>query len=88
MVKGKKTRRNFIKKSAIGVGATAMLGVHAKAFAQTEEFKRQKKLPRKVWIATVSQHDLVADILKEFKIKTKKEYLQSAEEAQRMKRTR
>ena len=30
----------------------------------------------------------VADILKEFKIKTKKEYLQSAEEAQHMKRTR
>ena len=65
MVKEKKTRRNFIKKSALGVGAAAMLGVNAKAFAQTEELKRQKKLPREVWIATVSQHDLVADNSKE-----------------------
>ncbi len=65
MVKGKKTRRDFIKKSAIGVGAAAMLGVHAKAFAQTKEFKRQKKLPREVWIATVSQHGLLADNSKE-----------------------
>ena len=64
MVKEKNTRRNFIKRSAIGVGAAAM-GVHAKAFAQTEEFKQQKKLPRKVWIATVSQHELLADNSKE-----------------------
>jgi len=54
------TRRNFIEKATISAGLTAIstdvLFGQSPGLSHTEE-----KLPREVWIATVSQHGLSAD---------------------------
>ena len=52
------SRRNFIGKAAVTAGLTT-LGVQTLFGEPTTEFiDSQGKLPREVWIATVSQHDL------------------------------
>jgi len=54
------TRRNFIEKATITAGLTA-LGPET-LFGQPSGLNRsQEKLPREVWIATVSQHGLSAE---------------------------
>lgn len=61
----KESRRNFIKKSALGVGAVTAMSNPSTGFAQGQDKKKQKKLPREVWIATVSQHELFAESSRE-----------------------
>lgn len=51
------SRREFIKKSALGVGAATTMVRSDNELAQ--------KLPREVWIATISQEGIVADSSKE-----------------------
>jgi len=69
------TRRNFIHKATAGLAAGAALGVKQSS-AQNVPPPLEKKLPRQVWIAAISQDGLsaqnpksmvlnVADILKE-----------------------
>ena len=54
------TRRNFIEKATITAGLT-VLGTDT-LFGQPESMGRtEEKLPREVWIATVSQHGLSAE---------------------------
>ena len=65
MNKKNESRRRFIKKSAIGLGATAMLGTQVNSFAQDKGTTQNKRLPREVWIATVSQEKLHANNSKE-----------------------
>ena len=54
------SRRNFLEKTTVTAGFTA-LGA-GNLFGQPSRFSdSQEKLPREVWIATVSQHGLSAD---------------------------
>ena len=55
-----KSRRDFIRKSAMAAGFTA-LGAET-VFGEPSEFiGNQERLPREVWIATVGQHGISAD---------------------------
>jgi len=54
------SRRNFIEKAAVTAGFTA-LGSEAIFGKPAEYHQSQEKLPREVWIATVSQHGLSAE---------------------------
>jgi len=60
MKKNRLTRRSFIEKSAVttGMAAFGTLGIQGSSFAQQPG---QEKLPREVWIASVSQVKLYAD---------------------------
>ena len=54
------SRRNFIEKAAMSAGL-AGLGAGTLFGETSEANESQEKLPREVWIATVSQHGLSAD---------------------------
>ena len=54
------SRRNFIEKAAITAGFTA-LGSETLSGKPSKLNQSQEKLPREVWIATVSQHGLRAE---------------------------
>jgi len=56
-----KSRRDFLKKSVIGAGATASLAGGLNAFGKNQTGKESQRLPREVWIATVSQHGISAE---------------------------
>jgi len=64
MTKQKETRREFIKKTALGAGTVAAMGANSKVFAG-EENGQKRKLPREVWIATISQHEVFTDTTEE-----------------------
>jgi predicted amidohydrolase len=54
------TRRNFIEKAAVTAGLTA-LGTESLLGAPAAPNATQGRLPREVWIATVSQHRMSAE---------------------------
>lgn len=60
MGKNRLTRRSFIEKSAVtaGIAAFGTLGIQGSSFAQQPG---QEKLPREVWVASVSQMNLSAN---------------------------
>ncbi|MEN8116711.1 MAG: carbon-nitrogen hydrolase family protein [Bacteroidota bacterium] len=60
MKNNNKSRRDFIKKTALGTGAVATLGATSKVQPSEKEVSKSEKLPRKVWIATVSQQNVKA----------------------------
>ncbi|MEE9429756.1 MAG: carbon-nitrogen hydrolase family protein [Melioribacteraceae bacterium] len=61
MKSSKESRRNFIKKSVLGVGAISVLGNNTNCAADKTSGTQKKKLPREVWIATISQEKLHAE---------------------------
>jgi len=60
MNKKNNSRRDFIKKTALGIGAVT-LGANTTLLASEQSSKVTKKLPREVWIATISQHEIFTD---------------------------
>ena len=56
------SRRNFIQKSALGIGAGSLLAYPSAASEVNvqPQLKKEDKLPREVWIATLGQHDMNA----------------------------
>ncbi len=54
------SRRNFIKKSAITTGMAAIAS-HGSYGISSETEERKEKLPREVWIAGISQMDLITN---------------------------
>ena len=54
------SRREFIKKSSLGIGAVA-LGSNSTLLASEDIENKKKQLPRQVWIATVSQQEVRAN---------------------------
>ncbi|MEN8156253.1 MAG: carbon-nitrogen hydrolase family protein [Bacteroidota bacterium] len=54
------SRRNFIRKSALGIGGVTATGIAAKGVAPAEENLQSGHTPREVWIATISQHEIGA----------------------------
>ena len=77
MESNKLTRRNFIQKSAIGLGAGAVLSHQSAASVLNTQprLNMAEKLPREVWIATLGQQgmastdykDMVSQVLSGFK---------------------
>ncbi|MEN8192128.1 MAG: carbon-nitrogen hydrolase family protein [Bacteroidota bacterium] len=55
------SRRNFIRKSALGVGAVTIAANSTLSGSDDSDKKESKHLPREVWIATISQHEIFTD---------------------------
>ncbi|MCK4792300.1 MAG: twin-arginine translocation signal domain-containing protein, partial [Desulfobacteraceae bacterium] len=56
------TRRNFLQKTSLGFGLVVLAGTR-NASAANPRFKprpREKRLPREVWVATISQNRMEA----------------------------
>ncbi|MHC4559777.1 MAG: carbon-nitrogen hydrolase family protein [Planctomycetota bacterium] len=56
------TRRNFLQRTSLGCGLTILAGTTKASAASTgiEPRPREKRLPREVWIATISQNRMEA----------------------------
>jgi predicted amidohydrolase len=64
----KTSRRNFLSKTALGVGGAGLLStsVNAAAFDRAGiNAEKNKRLPREVWVATLTQYDLRGNTVKE-----------------------
>lgn len=60
----KTSRRNFLSKTALGVGGAGFLSTSANAGGRDPvagPAEKSKRLPREVWIATLTQNDLRGD---------------------------
>ncbi|MEN8202341.1 MAG: carbon-nitrogen hydrolase family protein [Bacteroidota bacterium] len=55
------SRRDFIRKSALGIGGVTSAGLGAKGAAPGEKGEQPGNTPREVWIAALSQHEIVAN---------------------------
>jgi len=60
-----KSRREFVKKSALGIGAVAAMGANSNVLAKGQAKEHKKKLPREVWLATISQHEIFTESSRE-----------------------
>ena len=67
MKSSKLSRRRFFQKSAIGLGAGALMPVHSMASVAKNKpaSSIEEKLPREVWIASLAQHTMSAPTYKE-----------------------
>src|SRR5687768_1359185 len=66
--KMKTSRRNFLSKTALGVGGAGFLSTSVNAgglYPTAAPAEKNKRLPREVWVATLTQYDLRGNTVKE-----------------------